>query len=147
LRRMASLFIASCRTLRTDESTRANERPILMPCRVSRARVVVVCITDPREIRWTEKIPEYGEFATSAYDFYDDMPKYNGLNAVWISTSTDVYESHSIGAITKGLHMLCETPLRTSMVDVPYFTTCSTSQTNADARPNPWLMLLMPTFD
>ena len=40
------------------------------------------------------------------------------LNAVWISTSTDVHASQTLAGIEKGLHVLCEKPLSTNMEEV-----------------------------
>ena len=49
------------------------------------------------------------------YDNYDNMLHHEGLQAVWISTSTDVHASQSLAAIAKGLHVLCEKPLSTDL--------------------------------
>lgn len=49
------------------------------------------------------------------YDSYEAMLSHSGLQAVWISTSTDVHASQTMGAIKKGLHVLCEKPLSTKM--------------------------------
>lgn len=36
------------------------------------------------------------------------MIQHSGLEAVWVSTSTDVHASQTIAAIEKGLNVLCE---------------------------------------
>jgi myo-inositol 2-dehydrogenase/D-chiro-inositol 1-dehydrogenase len=46
------------------------------------------------------------------------MIQHSGLEAVWVSTSTDVHASQTIAAIEKGLNVLCEKPLSTDMEEV-----------------------------
>ncbi|PKX97019.1 Gfo/Idh/MocA family protein [Aspergillus novofumigatus IBT 16806] len=61
---------------------------------------------------------EYREFRIAVYSSYEEMLAHPGLNAVWISTSTDVHASQSLAAIGKGLHVLCEKPLSTDLAEV-----------------------------
>lgn len=70
------------------------------------------------EVRWAKENEEYKEFDISVYDSYDEMLNHPGLQAVWVSTSTDVHSSQSLAAIDKGLHTLCEKPLSTDMAEV-----------------------------
>jgi myo-inositol 2-dehydrogenase/D-chiro-inositol 1-dehydrogenase len=86
--------------------------------RVPRARVVAVCSTDPQEIKWAQENEEYREFGIAVYSNYDEMLAHPGLQAVWISTSTDVHASQSLAAIAKGVHVLCEKPLSTDLAEV-----------------------------
>jgi myo-inositol 2-dehydrogenase/D-chiro-inositol 1-dehydrogenase len=46
------------------------------------------------------------------------MIQHPGLQAVWVSTSTDVHASQTIAAIEKGLNVLCEKPLSTDIDEV-----------------------------
>lgn len=46
------------------------------------------------------------------------MLRHPGLQAVWISTSTDVHASQTIQAVAQGLHVLCEKPLSTKLDEV-----------------------------
>lgn len=85
--------------------------------RVPRARVVAVCSTLPHELQWAEENPEYKEFGIRVYGSYDEMLQHAGLQAVWISTSTDAHASQSLAAISEGLHVLCEKPLSTDMAE------------------------------
>lgn len=86
--------------------------------RVARAEVVAVCSTEQHELEWARNNPEYSEFGISVYDNYDKMLEHQGLQAVWISTSTDVHASQTLGAIKKGVHVLCEKPLSTDLEEV-----------------------------
>lgn len=86
--------------------------------RVPRASVVAVCSTEPHELEWARGFDEYKEFNVTVYDSYEAMLSHPGLQAVWISTSTDVHASQTMGAIKKGLHVLCEKPLSTKMEEV-----------------------------
>ncbi|KAF4458529.1 myo-inositol 2-dehydrogenase [Fusarium albosuccineum] len=102
--------------------------------RVPHARVVAVCSTMPHEIEWAKQNPEYQEFGITAYSDYNEMLNHPGLQAVWVSTSTDVHASQSLAAISKGLHVLCEKPLSTNMAE---------AQTVVDAaKKNPQLKVM-----
>lgn len=70
------------------------------------------------EIEYAKNNEEYKDFGIAVYDSYDKMLQHEGLEAVWISTSTDVHASQSIDAIGKGLHVLCEKPLSTNLDEV-----------------------------
>jgi myo-inositol 2-dehydrogenase/D-chiro-inositol 1-dehydrogenase len=84
--------------------------------RVQHAHVVAVCSTEPSELSWARE--EYKDWGIKVYDDYGSMIKHPGLQAVWVSTSTDVHASQTIEAIGKGLHVLCEKPLSTDMAEV-----------------------------
>ena len=77
-----------------------------------------MCSTDPSEAKWANDNPEYQELGVAVYTNYDEMLAQPGLQAVWISTSTDVHASQSLAAIAKGVHVLCEKPLSTDIAEV-----------------------------
>lgn len=79
---------------------------------------MAVCTTEPSEIEWATNNPEYRDFGIEVYDKYDEMLKKPGLQAVWVSTSTDFHASQSLAAIAKGIHVLCEKPLSTDLAEV-----------------------------
>jgi myo-inositol 2-dehydrogenase/D-chiro-inositol 1-dehydrogenase len=79
---------------------------------------VAVCSTDSNEIKWAKENEEYQDFGVAVYNNYDEMLAHPGLQAVWISTSTDVHASQSLAAIAKGVHVLCEKPLSTELAEV-----------------------------
>jgi hypothetical protein len=84
--------------------------------RVSRARVVAVCSNEPTELQWARN--EYKDWGIQVYDTYDKMIQHPGLQAVWVSTSTDVHASQTVAAIENGLNVLCEKPLSTDIEEV-----------------------------
>jgi myo-inositol 2-dehydrogenase/D-chiro-inositol 1-dehydrogenase len=86
--------------------------------RVPRARIVAVCSSLEHEVEWAKENLEYKEFGITVYNNYDEMLNHTDLQAVWVSTSTDVHSSQSLAAIDKGLHVLCEKPLSTDMAEV-----------------------------
>ena len=86
--------------------------------RVPRVQVVAVCSSEPHEIEWAKRQEDYKEFGISTYGDYNDMLSHPGLQAVWISSSTDVHASQSIAAIEKGIHVLCEKPFSTDLGEV-----------------------------
>lgn len=82
-----------------------------------------MCSSTPHEVEWANENAEYKEFGITVYSDYNDMLNHAGLQAVWVSTSTDVHASQSLAAISKGLHVLCEKPLSTDMAEVQFFRT------------------------
>lgn len=84
--------------------------------RVPRANVVAVCSDQVHEVAWAKE--NYADDEIEVYDFYDAMLEHPGLEAVWISSSTDVHASQTLGGIKKGLHVLCEKPLSTDLEEV-----------------------------
>ena len=85
---------------------------------VPRANVVAVCSSERHEVDWANENIEYKTYDIGVYGSYDDMLEQPGLEAVWISTSTDVHASQTLAAIQKGLHVLCEKPLSTDLDEV-----------------------------
>jgi myo-inositol 2-dehydrogenase/D-chiro-inositol 1-dehydrogenase len=84
--------------------------------RVPRANVVAVCSDQPHETAWARE--HYADDGIAVYDSYDAMLEHPGLEAVWVSSSTDVHASQALGAIKKGKHCLCEKPLSTDLEEV-----------------------------
>ncbi|KAL1862116.1 hypothetical protein Plec18170_000940 [Paecilomyces lecythidis] len=83
--------------------------------RVPRAQVVAVCSATPHEVEWAKANEEYKEFNIAVYSDYQEMLNHPGLQAVWVSTSTDVHASQTLAGIQKGIHVLCEKPLSTDL--------------------------------
>lgn len=83
--------------------------------RTPRAEVVAVCTNLGHELEWARNNEEYKEFGVSIYDNYDDMLNHPGLQAIWVSTSTDVHAIQTLKGVEKGLHVLCEKPLSTDL--------------------------------
>jgi myo-inositol 2-dehydrogenase/D-chiro-inositol 1-dehydrogenase len=79
---------------------------------------VAVCSAAPDEIEWAQSNTDYQDFNIATYSSYEDMLSHPGLQAVWISTSTDVHAIQTIKAVEKGLHVLCEKPLSTDLDEV-----------------------------
>ena len=112
--------------------------------RVTRVSVVAVCSSMPHEVLWAKQNEEYEEFESISHDSYDDMLNHPGLQAVWISTSTDVHAHQALGGIKKRLHVLYEKPRSTDLeeaciplsdADFNYFGTlanCNVGTTGVD---------------
>lgn len=85
--------------------------------RTPTAKPVAVCTISEVELKWARDF--FGaESGVTVYDSYDKMLEHQGLEAVWVSTSTDLHAPQAIAAINKNLHVLCEKPLSTSLEDV-----------------------------
>jgi myo-inositol 2-dehydrogenase/D-chiro-inositol 1-dehydrogenase len=83
---------------------------------VPRAKVVAVCSDDANELSWARNA--YKNTGIEVYSSFDEMLAHAELNAIWISTSTDVHARQTLAGIEKGLHVLCEKPLSTDMEEV-----------------------------
>ena len=83
--------------------------------RTPRAEVVAVCTNMPHEVEWAQNNAEYKDYGIKVYENYEAMLEHPGLQAVWVSTSTDVHAIQSLKGIEKGLHVLCEKPLSTDL--------------------------------
>ncbi|KAJ9241203.1 CAZyme family GH109 [Paecilomyces variotii] len=83
--------------------------------RVPRAQIVAVCSATPHEVEWATANEEYKEFNIAVYSDYQEMLNHPGLQAVWVSTSTDVHASQALAGIEKRIHVLCEKPLSTDL--------------------------------
>lgn len=84
--------------------------------RVPHANLVAVCSIDPTELSWARSFFSNG--AIKVFDSYDEMIAMPSLQAVWVSTSTNMHAPQSIAAIKKGLHVLCEKPVSQNMDEV-----------------------------
>ena len=85
--------------------------------RTPRAEVVAVCTNEPHELEWARNNEEYKEFGIATYEDYDEMLNHPDLQAVWVSTSTDVHAIQTLKGINKGIHVLCEKPLSTDLAE------------------------------
>jgi len=86
--------------------------------RVPLVQVVAVCSSDASEVEWAKSNKEYQRYGITAYNNYEDMLNHSGLQAVWVSSSTDVHAKQTLGAIEKGMHVLCEKPLAQDIDEV-----------------------------
>ncbi|KAE8387986.1 hypothetical protein BDV23DRAFT_185849 [Aspergillus alliaceus] len=64
---------------------------------------------------WAKDNEEYKEVRIAVYSNYNDMLAHQGLQAVWVSTNTDVHASQTLAAVERGIHVLCEKPLSTDL--------------------------------
>ncbi|KAI7322757.1 NAD binding Rossmann fold oxidoreductase [Hortaea werneckii] len=79
--------------------------------RTPRANVVAVCTNLEHELEWARNNQDYKDFEIAVYDKYEDMLNHPGIEAVWVSTSTDVHAIQTKMGVQKGLHVMCEKPL------------------------------------
>ncbi|KAL1638022.1 hypothetical protein SLS58_009043 [Diplodia intermedia] len=82
--------------------------------RAPSAKLVAVCTIAAAELAWARDFFGRGS-GVAVYDSYDAMLEHAGLEAVWVATSTDLHAVQANAAIAKGLHVLCEKPLSTSI--------------------------------
>lgn len=93
---------------------------------VGRADVVAAFSPDEGERAWAKENLE--PKGVTIYSNYDEMLKHAGLEAVCIATVTGVHAEEAIKGIEKGLHVLCEKPLSTTVDVVSYSASFSSSR-------------------
>lgn len=76
-----------------------------------RAELVAVSSPTDHELQWAARNLENARL----YRTYDEMLEHDGLQAVVVASATSVHAEQTIKAINKGLHVLCEKPLSTSI--------------------------------
>jgi myo-inositol 2-dehydrogenase/D-chiro-inositol 1-dehydrogenase len=88
--------------------------------RVPHARLVAVCSNDEKELAWAREFFKSDDKKAEIKVFgdYSEMLEHPGLQAVWVSTSTNVHAPQTLEAIAKGLHVLCEKPISQKLEEV-----------------------------
>ncbi|KJZ72196.1 hypothetical protein HIM_08461 [Hirsutella minnesotensis 3608] len=77
---------------------------------VPRAQLVAVSSPDAQERDWAaENLPDVAVFSE-----YEDLLKFQGLEAVCIASATAVHAAQCNAAVEAGKHVLCEKPLATT---------------------------------
>lgn len=87
--------------------------------RVPHANLVAVCSNDETELKWARQFFSTGN--TKVFASFDEMINMEGLQAVWVSTSTNVHASMTTACIKKNLHVLCEKPVSQNLDEVCIF--------------------------
>ena len=78
-----------------------------------RADLIAVCDPEPKSRAWAED--RLAPFGVRVYADFETMLDSEKLEAVVVATSTTVHAEQAIKAIERGLHVLCEKPLSTSV--------------------------------
>lgn len=85
---------------------------------VPRANLVAVSTIVPHEQTWAEEnLVPYGVKLHKTFEEFVEDPN---LEAVVIASFSSMHVQHTMAALKKGLHVLCEKPLATSAADVSY---------------------------
>lgn len=86
---------------------------------VPRARLLCVCTPAPAELDWAkENLAPHG---VQIYASFEEMIAVDGLQAVVIASSTALHVPQTLAALERGLHVLCEKPISTSVDEVSYY--------------------------
>lgn len=75
----------------------------------------LAAVVDKSETRLSEVKEKYGQMRT--FTNYEDMLKNTDLDAVTVATHIDTHCEITCAALEKGLHVLCEKPMATSVED------------------------------
>jgi myo-inositol 2-dehydrogenase/D-chiro-inositol 1-dehydrogenase len=83
---------------------------------VPRARLLCVCSPAPHEIEWAEQTlkPE----GVQVFADMEQMIQTPGLQAVVIASSSNLHITHTLAAMERGIHVLCEKPITTDVAEV-----------------------------
>lgn len=90
--------------------------------RVPRAHLLCVCSPAPHEIEWVNQHlkPE----GVQVFASFDEMICTPGLQAVVIASSTNLHVLHTLAAMERGIHVLCEKPVTTDVAEVCSLPVC-----------------------
>lgn len=88
---------------------------------VPRARLLCACSPAKPDLVWAEEnlIP----YGVKVYPTFEEMIETPGLEAVIVSSTTDLHMAHTVAALDRGIHVLCEKPVCTSLDQVCVFLT------------------------
>jgi myo-inositol 2-dehydrogenase/D-chiro-inositol 1-dehydrogenase len=83
---------------------------------VPRARLLCVCTPAQHELKWAEEhlVPH----GVQVYASFEEMLAVKDLEAVVIASSTALHVPQTLAALERGLHVLCEKPISTSVAEV-----------------------------
>ena len=84
--------------------------------RAPHANLVAVCSNDETELKWAREF--FKDSNIEVFASFDQMIEKEGLQAVWVSTSTNVHASMTTACINKNLHVLCEKPVSQNLQEV-----------------------------
>lgn len=85
-----------------------------------RAELIAVSSPEPKELEWAKRT--LGGDVRTYLDYDDMLRSETDLEAVVIASATVVHAQQTIKAIERGLHVLCEKPLSTSLEEVDPYT-------------------------
>lgn len=88
--------------------------------RVPHAVLSAVCSNDETELNWAREF--FKDSEVEVFSSFDEMIKKDGLEAVWVSTSTNVHAMMTTACVEKGLHVLCEKPISQQLDEVGLIT-------------------------
>jgi myo-inositol 2-dehydrogenase / D-chiro-inositol 1-dehydrogenase len=87
---------------------------------IPHARLVCACSPAEADLAWAEhELAPSGGVTT--YASFDDMLLHPNLQAVVVASLTTLHYAHTMAALKKGLHVLCEKPVCGSEDEVWFF--------------------------
>lgn len=75
----------------------------------------LIAVSSPVQAELDAAVAEFGSSLRTYLDYDELLRKESSLQAVVVSSATTVHAEQAIKAIEKGLHVLCEKPLSTSV--------------------------------
>ncbi|KAL4927541.1 uncharacterized protein BDV17DRAFT_299160 [Aspergillus undulatus] len=81
--------------------------------RVPRARLLCVCSPAPHELEWAEQNLKLE--GVKVFTDFEEMVYTPGLQAVVIASPTNLHITHTVAAMERGIHVLCEKPITTDV--------------------------------
>ncbi|EAW17029.1 NAD-binding Rossmann fold oxidoreductase family protein [Aspergillus fischeri NRRL 181] len=84
--------------------------------RVPRARLLCVCSPAPHEIEWAEQ--QLKPEGVQVFTDFQDMIRTPNLQAVVIASPTNLHIMHTLAAMERGIHVLCEKPITTDITEL-----------------------------
>ncbi|KAI9035933.1 uncharacterized protein KD926_002598 [Aspergillus affinis] len=84
--------------------------------RIPRARLHSVCSVAAHEIQWANE--HLAIEGVKVFDRFEEMIATPGLDAVIISSPTALHIQHTLAAVEKNVHVLCEKPVTTDLIQL-----------------------------
>lgn len=91
--------------------------------KVPRANLLCACSPQDADLAWAEAhLVPYG---VQVFRTFEEMMDASGLEAVIIASLTSLHMAHTTAALDRGIHVLCEKPVCTSIDEVSGSCDCS----------------------
>lgn len=83
-----------------------------LPC----ARLLCACSPAKADLDWAKEFLE--PHRVQVFSTFEAMIQVTGLEAVIVSSATALHSEHTLKSLNRGIHVLCEKPITTSISEV-----------------------------
>ena len=83
---------------------------------VPRANLLCACSPAKDDLVWAEEHLE--PYGVRVFSTFEEMVTISGLDAVIIASASELHMQHTLAAMDRGIHVLCEKPVCTTEAEV-----------------------------